>query len=148
MKSYCKVIQCAFGTSASVSFNDSLGTAIDCNYFKVESHVGDGSGIGYFLAQPSGIYNNQTSTLEMIDSASGTTHHTTSGTGGVIGLAGDTVEMSLNSTEKSAGVLLWNKLEFSTAGGPLAGTFVVTYGNMKQANPKRDQDGAFYPTGR
>ena len=148
MKSYCKVIQCAFDTSASVSFNDSLGTAIDCNYFKVDAHVLDGSGIGYFLAQPSGIYSNQTSTLEMIGSASGTTHHTTSGIGGVMGSAGDTVEMSLNSTEKTAGILLWNKLEQSTGAGSSAATFIVTYGNMKQANPKRDQDGAFYPTGR
>ena len=148
MKSYCKVIQCAFDTSASVSFNDSLGTAIDCNYFKVDAHVLDGSGIGYFLAQPSGIYNTETSTLALILAASGTTHQTGNGVGGVMGSAGDTVEMSLNSTEKTAGILIWNKLEQSTGAGSSAATFIVTYGNIKQANPNRDQDGDYYPTGR
>tara|TARA_R110002110_G_scaffold241186_2_gene457472 strand:- start:2744 stop:3211 length:468 start_codon:yes stop_codon:yes gene_type:complete len=154
MKSYCKVIQCAFDAKAHVDFNDSNGNAMDCNYFKVESNVLDGSGItgsgitGFYIAQPSGIYGSDTSTLALVLTASGTTDHYDAGIGGVIGSAGSTVEMSLASVDKAAGVLIWNKLEpvGQDAGGPGV-TFIITYGNIKQANPKRDQDGDFYPDG-
>ena len=150
MKSYCKVIQCAMSTSASVDFKDSVGNSITCNYFSVDCRSGDAGAndTGFFLVQPSGVYDSQASTIEIINDASGTTSHTGSGTGGVMGTADRSVEMSLNTMDKATGVLIWNKLAGTGAAGAITtATFIVTYGNRKQANPNRDQDDTYYPPG-
>jgi len=150
MKSYCKVVQCAFNTSASVDFQDSIGNSITCNYFSVDCRSGDAGAndTGFFLAQPSGVYDSQASTIQMIGDASAVTSHSGSGTGGVMGTADGSVSMSLNSGDKATGVLIWNKLAKTGAAGAITtATFIITYGNTKQANPKRDQDDSFYPPG-
>ena len=149
MKSYCKVIQSAHDTSASVTFTDSVGAGINCNYFSVDCRSGGESDSGFFMVQPSGVYFASLSGITEVNALSGTTSHAGLGGGGVMGTADGSVEMSLAPTDSAAGVLIWNKL-LNTGGATTPGTtatFIVTYGNMKQANPKRDQDGSFSPAG-
>jgi len=155
MKSYCKVIQVTYETSASVDFKDTAGTAVECNYFSVDCRSASTNDNGFFIAQPSGVYGTEidgisTGGLVGANSVSSVGSHTGNGMGGVIGTADGSVEMSLNSNQKTSGIMLFNKLVGTTAAtleGGEAAVFVVTYGNMKQANPKRDQDDAFYPPG-
>jgi hypothetical protein len=52
--------------------------------------------------------------------------------------------MSLRTQDRTQGIRLYSFID----GGTDANTiFIVTYGNIKQANPKRDQDDTFYPPG-
>jgi len=151
MKSYCKIISVSFYGESQIDFRDTNGGLIDCNYFSVDcrSESGAGGDKGFFIAQPSGIYDGTASSIAYIESVSAAGHHTSAGMGGVVGTADGSVEMSLNSNQKTAGIRLWNFLDDTEAAGRGSGeaTFVVTYGNIKQANPKRDQDDAFYPAG-
>jgi hypothetical protein len=166
MKSYAKIVFLGYDQNVSVDFKDTLGNTLPCNYFSVENRsdgATEGGGpqgdVGYYIVQPSGTHGTQTelyeSTLSSIHAAtmaSGTgvgKQHSGSGTGGVIGTADGSVEMSLNSSEKATGIRIWNLLgnAIGVTSSKL-GTFVITYGNMKQANPNRDQDDAYYPAGR
>ena len=170
MKSYAKVVQIAYETSASVEFRDTgVGNAslIDCNYFSVDCRSGASNSAddGYFIAQPSGIYASSIGSITNVgagaaassaggltgaNTASAAGHHTGAGIGGVIGTADGKVEMSLASNQKTQGIMIFNKL---VGTGAAAGAttdpavFVITYGNRKQANPKRDQDDTYYPPG-
>ena len=61
MKSYAKVVQIAYETSASVEFRDTgihNANLIDCNWFSVDcrSNSTTSADDGYYIAQPSGIY--------------------------------------------------------------------------------------------
>ena len=149
MKSYAKVIQIAYEASASVDFKDSNNNAIDCNYFSVDCRSSDQEDAGYFIAQPSGVYGTQFGAdgLTLANAASATGSHIAAGVGGVIGTADGSVEMSLNSNQKSPGIMLFNKLVGAGTGEADMAVFVITYGNMKQANPRRDEDDTFYPPG-
>ena len=152
MKSYAKTVQIGYEVSASVDFKDSAGNAIECNYFSVDCRSDDSHDNGFFLVQPSGVYDVEIDGLTAANTASagGETRatypgHTGAGVGGVIGTADGSVEMSLAAADKTLGIIVFNKL-LGTTGGTKA-VFVVTYGNMKQANPRRDQDDTFYPPG-
>lgn len=148
MKSYAKAIQIAFDASASVVFKDSENNAIACNYFSVDSRSTGADDGGFFIAQPSGVYSVELDGVDVANAASAAGHHETAGVGGVIGTADGSVEMSLASTDKTLGITIHNKLVDTDAfGGDNPAIFVVTYGNMKQANPQRDQDNTFYPPG-
>ena len=144
MKSYCKVVVPAYGAKAIIDFNDSAGNLIDCNFISVDCRSEGSDDLGFFIAQPSGIYTTELAASAQVIGASGTGNHNTSGMGGVIGTADGSIEMSLNSTQKAQGLILWNWLKGTTQ---LTATFVITYGNMKRSNPKRDQDDAFFPPG-
>ena len=144
MKSYAKTTQVLLNASASIDFKDSANNAIECNYFSVDCRSSHTSDHGYFIVQPSGIYSVDLDGRTGADSASSLGSHTTAGIGGVIGTADGSVEMSLAS--KTPGVIIFNKLR-EIDGGSSKAIFVVTYGNMKQANPRRDQDDTFYPPG-
>ena len=92
------------------------------------------------------MYFAEASSLGIIEGASATSvTHSTSGMGGLVATAGERVEMSLNSNDKTQGIRLRNEIIGSTA---LDTLFIVRYGNTKQSNPKRDQDDTFYPTGK
>tara|TARA_R110002051_G_scaffold7066_3_gene33299 strand:- start:701 stop:1159 length:459 start_codon:yes stop_codon:yes gene_type:complete len=146
--------------SASVDFKDSANNAIACNYFSVDCRSQGETDGGYFIVQPSGVYG-----VDVVDMPEGANsvsspatpfgvgehadHHVSAGCGGVIGTADGSVEMSLASTDKTLGIYLINKLDdtHGPGGASMDVIFVVTYGNMKQANPQRDQDNTFYPPG-
>ena len=146
MKSYSKVLQISYETSASVDFKDSGNNAIECNYFSVDCRSNGTVDAGYFIAQPSGVYGTEIAGLTGMNSASAISHHATAGIGGVIGTADGSVEMSLPS--KTSGVMIFNKLVGTSAqSATVPAIFVVTYGNRKWANPKRDQDDTYYPPG-
>jgi hypothetical protein len=173
MKSYAKVIQMTYETSASVDFRDTgvhNGALIECNYFKVDCRSNGTVDAGYFIAQPSGMYlsgiGNLTNSslgsasglsgaaidgvLGLIgaNTASSTGSHGGAGIGGVIGTADGSVEMSLASNQKTTGIMLFNKLVGTSAqSATVPAIFVVTYGNIKWANSQRDQDDLFYPPG-
>ena len=148
MKSYCKIASPAYGTEMNIDFTDSLGTKFDCNYFSVDCRsAANNEDFGFFVAQPSGIYSTEAETLALIAGASGSAGAmSASGLGGVVGTADGSVEMSLNSNDKTQGIRLWNYIPGSVIADKKV-TFIITYGNMKQANPKRDQDDTFYPPG-
>ena len=170
MKSYAKVVQIGYETSASVEFRDT-GEAdaalIYCNYFSVDCRSGssDSADDGYFIVQPSGVYASSVEDITNVglgaaasssggltgaNTASAAGHHEGAGIGGVIGTADGKVEMSLRHQDRTQGVMIFNKL-VGTADGPgvtlSPAVFVVTYGNTKQANAKRDHDEDFYPAG-
>jgi len=144
MKSYCKIIKLAEGGHANIEFKDTLGNLLKCNFISVDCRSNGGNDVGFFVAQPSGVYQSTASSVSIVIAASAAGDHTLSGLGGVVGTADGSVEMSLGSNDSATGMILWNKLEGTSA---LLTTFIITYGNMKQANPKRDQDGNFYPPG-
>ena len=150
MKSYCKILEPVYGASSLVDFNDTIGTVIDCNYITVDCttsghSVAGKDDTGYYIAQPSGVYTTQILTLANAAGGSGTGNHNTSGIGGAVGTAGGRVELSLNSNDKAKGLILWNYVKGAEGAGEA--TFVVTYGNKKMANTRRDQDSDFYPPG-
>jgi len=153
MKSYAKVISIAYGVSASVDFKDSANNAIECNYISVDCRTGAAvTDDGYYIVQPSGVYGVEIDGIDGATAAYATGHHATAGMGGVIGTPDGGVEMSLASTDKTLGVTIFNRCVGSTASFGVEHTlnpiiFVITYGNMKQANPRRDQDNIFYPPG-
>ena len=151
MKSYCKIIQLGEDGVANIEFKDTLGNLLKCNFISVDCRSQGLADLGYYVVQPSGVYQSTASSLDILAAASATGNHTLSGLGGVVGTADGSVEMSLGSNDSATGMILWNKLVAGPAnipeGASKSTTFIITYGNMKQANPKRDQDGNFYPPG-
>ena len=145
------MISIAYDAEADVFFKDTLNNSIDCNYVSVDCRSQGAYDSGFFVVQPSGVYSSEASTIEYVNNASAAGDHSNSGIGGVVGTADGSVEMSLASKDRTGGVRIWNKLLDTTASQSEGTTnpawFIVTYGNMKQANRGRDQDEGIHPEG-
>ena len=152
VKSYCKVAAVDNRNYVDVPFKDTGGTVIHCNWFRVDCSAntgGEDETGGFYVVQPSSVYTGTLSSTEFIFQASGSITDQNlhgSGMGGVIGIAGEgrnsSVEMSLATDRRAPGLRIWNL----TGGRPHA-LFAITYGNVKHANPLRDNDPDHWPVG-
>ena len=150
VKSYCKMASVLPQAYVDLDFRDTNGVAFDCNWFSVDCSA-DVSSIpyktGFYIVQPSAVYNQTASAMNVVTDLSSTTaqaEKTASGIGGMAGLAGrNPVEMNLSTNDKTRGIRIWN----FTGTHPHA-LFIINYGNVKHANAWRDNNNDIWPAGQ
>ena len=158
VKSYCKMASVLPRRHTDLDFRDTNGILINCNWFSVDCSATAGDRFGFYVVQPSGVYNQTASAgaqiaagtgegsveIQNLSSTTGQKTKTASGIGGMVGVAGrDPVEMNLSTNDKTTGIRIWNYTEAH----PHA-LFIVNYGNVKHANAWRDNDNDIWPAGQ
>lgn len=126
-KSFCKIFQLSNLGSSSVELRDTAGSAIYCNYIRVDSRSIDNFDLGWYHVYPNGVYQNDV----QLTSTSGSP--SASGAPGVAGVADGTVEYLMpNGTKyQVSSVTIVNHL-----GG--TGSFALTYGVLSSASEMAD----------
>ena len=117
-KTYCKTLAIANAATETVTFHDTSGIPILCNYINVACS-GTVTHAGYLIVRPVGIYADSTVAV-----GAGT-----SGAGAVLGRVSDEITIILDGANSVSSVTISNFLASpSSATGVL-----VTYGVMVQA---------------
>lgn len=127
IKSFCKIFSLSNTQASSIEFRDTLGSAIVCNYFRVDSRSIGNNDLGWFHVYPNGVY------ASGVPLASTSGVGTTAGAPGLAGVADGSVEYSL---PKGSSYLVSSIVVTNLLGD--TGSFAVTYGILGQSPDMAD----------
>lgn len=127
IKSFCKVFQLTNTQSSSIELRNTNGSAIACNYFRLDTRSNGGQDMGFFHVYPNGVYNVENA----ITSTSASP--TAAGAPGLAGIADGSVEYVVpqGSTYLVSSITVVNQLGDT-------GSFALTYGVMGSSSEVAD----------
>lgn len=127
IKSFCKIFSLTNTQSSSVEFRNTNGSAIACNYFRLDSRSTGNQDMGWFHVYPNGVYN------VAVDLTSTSGSPTAAGAPGLAGVADGSVEYVVpqGSTYLVSSVTVVNQLGDT-------GSFALMYGVMSSSSEVAD----------